>query len=54
MIFSFASQKRHNFVHNFADDKTLSSFAKSVLLLVEILTAEYQNAVKWFSENNDC
>ena len=39
-------------VHNFAVDNTLSSFAKSVTLLVEILMAESQNAMKWFSENN--
>ena len=38
-------------VHNFADDNTLSSFAKSVTLLVEILMTESQNAIKWFSEN---
>ena len=38
-------------VHNFSDDNTLSSFAKSVTLLVEILMAEPQNAIKWFSEN---
>ena len=38
-------------VHNFADDNALSSFAKSVTLLVEILMAESQNAIKWFSEN---
>ena len=38
-------------VHNFADDNTLSSFAKSVTLLVEILTTEPQNAIKWFSKN---
>ena len=31
--------------HNFADDKMLSSFAKSVTLLVEILTTESQNAI---------
>ena len=37
--------------HNFADDNTLSSFAKSVTLLVEILMAESQNAIKWFSGN---
>ena len=29
----------------------MSSFAKSVTLLVEILTAESQNTIKWFSEN---
>ena len=38
-------------IHDFADDNTLSSFAKSVTLLVEILMAESQNAIKWFSEN---
>ena len=38
-------------VHNFADDNTLSSIAKSVTLLVEILISESQNAIKWFSEN---
>ena len=38
-------------VHSFSDDNTLSSFAKSVTLLVEILTTESQNAIKWFSEN---
>ena len=38
-------------IHNFADDNTVSSFAKSVTLLVEILMAESQNAIKWFSEN---
>ena len=35
-------------VHNFADDNTFSSFAKSVTLLVEILMTESQNAIKWF------
>ena len=38
-------------VHNFADDSTLSSFAKPVTLLLEILLAESQNGIKWFSEN---
>ena len=37
-------------VHSFADDNMLSSFAKSATLLVEILMAESQNAIKWFSE----
>ena len=37
--------------HNFPDRNTLSSFAKLVTLLVEIRTTEYQNAIKWFSEN---
>ena len=49
MVFSFASEKR--LYINFADDDTLSSFVKSVTLLVEILMAESQNVVKWFSEN---
>ena len=30
---------------------TIISFAKSVTLLVEILMAESENAIKWFSEN---
>ena len=38
-------------VHNCADDITLSSFARSVTLLVEIPMAESQNVIKWFSEN---
>ena len=38
-------------VHNFADDNTLSSFAKSVTFLVEILMAESQNPIKWFTES---
>ena len=38
-------------VHNFADDNALSLLAKSVTLLVEILMAKSQNAIKWFSEN---
>ena len=33
-------------VRNFPDDNTLSSFAKPVTLLVEILVAESQNAIK--------
>ena len=42
---------RRRYVHNFADDNTLSSFAKSFTSLVEILMAESQYAIKWFSEN---
>ena len=42
---------RNASVHNFADDNTLSSFAKPVTLLVKIFTTESQNAIKWFSEN---
>ena len=49
MIFSFVSEKR--LAHNFPAGNTLSSFAKLVTLLVEILTTEYQNAINWFSEN---
>ena len=48
MIFPFASEKR--LYINFADDDTLSSFVKSVTLLVEMLMAESQNAIIWFSE----
>ena len=50
MIFSFASEKRL-YIILLVIDNTLSSFAKSVTLLVEILMAESQNAIKWFSEN---
>ena len=35
----------------FAHDNRLSSFAKPVTLLVEILMTEFQNAIKRFSEN---
>ena len=38
-------------VHNFADDITLSSSAKSVTFLLEILMAESYNAIKWFPKN---
>ena len=38
-------------VHNFADDNTLSLFAKFVTLLMEMLMTESQNAIKSFSEN---
>ena len=47
--FFFSTRKAS--VQNFADDNTLSSFAKSVTLLVEILINESQNAIRWFSEN---
>ena len=50
MIFFFFCIRKAS-VHNFHGDNTLSSFAKSVTLLVEILMAESQNAVKRFSEN---
>ena len=48
MIFFFCTKKGS--VHNFTGDNTLS-FPKSVTLLVEILMAESQKAIKWFSEN---
>ena len=51
MIFSFVWEKHLYIIHNFADDNTLSSFAKSVKFLVEILMAESHNPIKWFSEN---
>ena len=38
-------------VHNFAGYNTLSLFAKSATFLGEILMAESQNVIKWFSEN---
>ena len=38
-------------VHDFNDDDTLSPFAKSITLLLEILMAESQIAIKLFSEN---
>ena len=47
--FSFSIRKAS--VHNFADDNILSSFAKSLTLLLEILTTESQKAFKWFSQN---
>ena len=37
--------------HDFNDDDTLSPFAKSITLLLEILMAESQIAIKLFSEN---
>ena len=37
-------------VHNFADDNILSSFASSVKMLLEILMAEFENAIKRFCD----
>ena len=48
-VFFFCIRKAS--AHNFADDITLSSFAKPIMLLVEVLMAESQNAIKWFSGN---
>ena len=42
---------RKTSIYKFADDDTLSSFAKPVALLMEILMAECHNAIKWLSEN---
>ena len=50
MIFSFASEKPL-YIILLVIDNTLSSFAKSVTLLVEILMFESQNTIKWFFEN---
>ena len=38
-------------LHNFADDNTLSAFAKSITELIRILEKESEIAIKWFSEN---
>ena len=38
-------------LHNFADDNTLSAFAKSIRELVLILEKESENAIDWFKEN---
>lgn len=37
--------------HNFADDNILSSFARSVKMLLKILVAESENPIKLFSDN---
>ena len=39
-------------VHNFADDNTLSSFAKTVNDLVSILQSESGCLINWFGDNN--
>ena len=38
-------------VHNFADDNTLSRFAKTVKVLINILKEESEFAINWFSSN---
>ena len=38
-------------VHNFADDTTLSCFAKTVRDLINILKEESEVALNWFSSN---
>ena len=42
---------QHATVHNFADDNTLSSFAKTFDKLKEILESESECAVEWFTRN---
>ena len=39
------------YVHNFADDNTLSSFAKTVKDLMNILKEKSEVAINWFSSN---
>ena len=43
---------RNASVHNFADDNTITSFAKSVTNLIKILEDEYKAAINWFSINH--
>ena len=38
--------------HNFADDNTLSSFAKTIENLISILESESEIAIYWFKSNN--
>ena len=38
-------------VHNFADDNTLSCFAKTVKDLINVLKEESEVAINWFSSN---
>ena len=38
-------------LHNFADDNTLSAFAKSIQELIIILQNDSENAIKWFKDN---
>ena len=42
---------QHATVHNFADDNTLSSFAKTFDKLKEILESESKCAIEWFTRN---
>ena len=41
----------HTIVHNFADDNTLLSFAKTFGKLKEILESESESAIEWFNRN---
>ena len=38
--------------HNFSDDKTLSSFAKTIENLISILESEREIAINWFKHNH--
>ena len=38
--------------HNFADDNTLSSFARTIKNLVRTLESESSCAINWFRDNN--
>ena len=42
---------KHATVHNFADDNTLSSFAKTFEKLKKILESESECAIDWFTTN---
>ena len=42
---------KHATVHNFADDNTLSSFAKTFDKLKESLESESECAIGWFTRN---
>ena len=43
---------QHATVHNFVDDKALSSFEKAFDKLKEILESESECAIKWFTRND--
>ena len=38
--------------HSFADDNTLSSFAKTIENLISILESESEIAINWFKDNH--
>ena len=38
--------------HNFADDKTLSSFAKTIENLISILKSRREIAINWLKDNH--
>ena len=41
-------------LHNFADDNTISAFAKSIRELISILEKDSETAIKWFKDNGMC